>query len=581
MPLARVAASLIAPERLPRPDLALAPAEWSALVAGLVGNKVPLLAVEQRGGVPSEFLASEVWRARRDQERQEHDTVAQHYALVHRALAQAGIRDVLIKSVGLPPSLPYQSDNLDILVAEQEGPRARAVLLDHHYVELKNVEEPSKFLFRKFHAGRSVSAIHLHEFVGWGTGFMHDAEVLARARPAPDDPELWLPAPEDALLITMAHAFYEDKAVKLGDLWKVMWLLRAPLDWEAIARQAEQRGWLDGLWTCVQLWAGVEALLYGGHSFPQTVVDEAQRRASAADRGYVAQRLASAQAFPLDISFRLSKRHYYGKVLRDPALTGAERARDIWKHSWAGVERRLPFQAQRGFLLALSGVDGAGKSAQAELLAQALDVCALHHRTVWSRGASSPLADWVIGRVKPLLARGGRLDTTSDTREAKVARKAFWLQKPLLRLGWQVLVVTDLVLRYAWRIAPQLAQGRVVIADRYTYDALVELSVLTARPGLVWGWAARCLRGLSPRPSLVVLLQVSLPAALARKPEEQENFLALQALLFDDMADRWPLVCLDADCGLEAVSDELVHRVLTAYYARWSGIKGWSWKRGR
>ena len=580
--LSRVAARLLMPERSVPIAPALCPEQYAALVEGLIANKVPLLSLEHARAVEPGLFASEVFRAAQEAERLRWAGFREEYVIVHRVLQQAGIKDVLIKSIGLDPSLPYRSDNMDTMVRADQEPAAREALLSLGYIELRNVEEPSKFLFRKFRGGESVSAIHLHAFVGWGTGFMLDDEVLERARPADDDTEVWIPSPEDALLITMAHAFYEDKAVKLGDLWKVMLLLRTePLDWDALYRQTERRGWLEGFYTCMLLWAASEEALYGEHSFPEAEMARARRQAPAYCREAVAARTATLDRFPLGVSFRFSKRHYYGKVWRDPALSLSERIVDTWKHSWAGVARRLPFQAQRPVLVALSGVDGSGKTAQAALLARVLDTCALHHRTIWSRGASSPLADAVIKLCKPLVARGSALDTHSDTPDAKLARKSVWLRRPLLRAGWTTLVAVDLIWRYATRIMPQLLMGRVVIADRYTYDALVELSVLTDSACIADGALAWLLHRLCPRPRLAAYLRVSPEVAAARKPDEPGEHLEHQIVVFDRLAESWGMVSYDADDDLQGLSDDLVHRVLSDYYDGWRRLKGLSWKRGR
>ena len=578
--LARIAAKIISPARTV-PDLsALQPPDHEALLDGLADNKIPLLSLAGDQEAFQGFFGDAAFAVRLGQERERWAGFRREYVVVHQAFGRAGIRDVLIKSTGIAPSLPYKSDNMDTLVAERDGPRARELLLDLCYGELKNVEEPHKFLFRKFHGGRSVSAIHLHEFVGWGTGFMQDEGVLERARQSLDDEAVWIPSPEDALLITMAHAFYEDKAIKIGDLWKVVSVLRqGELDWDAICRQSASRGWRAGLQTCILLWAGAERTLYGDHSFPSHVVAAARRQAPEYCRSYVDERLSSATSFPLGISFRFSKRHYYGKVWRDPGTSPRQKVTDICKHSRAGVERRFLFQAQRGMLVSLSGIDGSGKSVQAELLAQALDTCAIHNRTVWSRAASSPLADAVIKLVKPLLARRSPLDTVSDTREAKVLRKGLWLQRPALRAGWTALVVLDLVLRYWGRVLWQLLQGRVVIADRYIYDALVELTVLVDRSVLAEGWAARVLRWLCPRPAHAILLTVSPEIALGRKPEEPQGFLECQALVFHRMARAWGMVPMSADGDLAELCDRIVYQVLTDYYSGWGRtIKGLSWK---
>jgi len=581
--LSRLAARMLMPGRAVPGAMTLPPNAYQETVDGLVANKVPLLSLNHARDIDPTFFVSEPFSTAHAAEQARWSGFRETYVAVHQVLAQSGIKDVLIKSIGLAPSLPYKSDNMDTMVRQDQGPAARQTLLSLGYIELRNVEEPHKFLFRKFHAGRSVSAIHLHEFVGWGTGFMRDEGVLERARPSQDDPEVWVPAAEDALLITMAHAFYEDKAIKLGDLWKVMLLLRGePLDWDSIYEQAHARGWLEGLHTCMLLWAAAEEALYGEHSFPERELSRARKEAPAYCLKAVKARTETIDRFPIGVSFRFSKRHYYGKVWRDPALSLGQRIEDTWKHSWAGVARRLPFQAQRPALIALCGVDGSGKTEQARLLAQVLDTCALHHRTVWSRGASSPLADAVIRLCKPLVARGSTMDTMSDSADAKLERKSAWLRRPVLRAGWKALVAVDLIWLYATHIVPQLVMGRIVIADRYVYDALVELSVLTDSGALAEGCYARILRLKCPRPSLAAYLRVTPEIAAARKPDEPAEYIERQVLMFDRMSAAWAMETYDADDDLFGLSNALVLRALGDYYRGWDRIKGLSpMRRGR
>ena len=142
-------------------------------------------------------------------------------------------------------------------------------------------------------------------------------------------------------------------------------------------------------------------------------------------------------------------------------------------------------------------------------------------------------------------------------------------------------MVLDLVLRYWGGVLRQMLQGRIVIADRYIYAALVELTVLADRSALAKGWAARVLRCLCPRPAHAILLTVSPEVALERKPEGPQGFLECQALVFDRMAPAWGMVTMSADGDLAELSDRIVYKVLTDYYAGWGRtVKGLSWKRG-
>lgn len=109
-------------------------------------------------------------------------SVRAEYREVKDALDSEGIAGAMIKSVGLAPSFPYRSDNLDVLYRPENVERIRAILCNLGYFELKNVEEPHKYLFRKFHAGRSVSAIHLHAHVGWMVSFLDEEALWQRCQ---------------------------------------------------------------------------------------------------------------------------------------------------------------------------------------------------------------------------------------------------------------------------------------------------------------------------------------------------------------------------------------------------------------
>ncbi len=570
--MARMVAHVIYPEREGEGLKAPEPNGYAALVDACQSNKVPLLSLKRNGQSLAPFYASEAFRRAEAEERAVWQQVRQEYLLVHQAFEATGIKHVLIKSVGLAPSFPYRSDNLDVLVPLEEGRRARRLLGEIGYVELKNIEEPHKFLFRKFHLGSTVCMVHLHEFVGWGTGFMDDANVLAAARPVADDDAILIPSREDGLMVIMAHAFYEDKEVKLGDLWKVMHILReGELDWERIYRQADHRGWRDGIYTCTWLWAELEKRLYGRHSFPPNVLSEAQARAPQDCRAYLQQRLAEPETrFPYRISFTFSKRLYYRKVYRDTFLSPDEKLTDALRHSLAGIKRRLPFKSQRPMLVTLSGIDGCGKTTYVDVLQKAFIECEINNVIVWSRGGSSRLTDRIIALAKPLLARrSGALDLASDSPRARVERKSAWLRRPIVRWGWAALVMADLVLQYWRRVAWPLARGRVVIGDRYTYDALIEMASLMGDAQFARSWAAKIFRWLCPRPKLAYWLDVSPFVAHERKPDEPLAFLQGQADLFRQTALLWQLRAVNVDRELATVADALTHEILRTYYRDW------------
>jgi dTMP kinase len=535
------------------------------------------------------------------------------YKVVHEALAAQGVSGVLIKSVGLEPSLPFKSDNLDVLYRPQDVERVRTTLCQLGYVELRNVEEPHKYLFRKFHAGRSVSAIHVHAHVGWMTSFLDEERLWQRCRPASDESWVTIPAPEDALLTTLAHWFYEDKRLSLQDLAKCAYCLRQGVDWDEVYRIATWRGWRDGFDVSLLLCSYQEKALYGQTLVPSSVLEEAWRRTPAwarlvlerymprAERGMGYRSRDSAKSAerssgergmeyraetPLPVPFLFSKAFSYAKLWRDPSRSAARRAKDLLVHTAYGTKLRLHIHSQPAMLVTFSGIDGCGKTTQARALQSAFETCLLRADYVWSRGGSARwialLNRWI--RRQPLSAQ-------TLNAEAKVQARRQQFRSPWKRLAWSWLTAGELLLEYTWRVTLPLLRGRVVICDRYLDDALADWSAYFGEATVEKRLAARVLHALTPRPSRAYWLDVPAEVAQSRSADGlPSHLLDAQSATYKRWADpgspvalRLPsahaLQRLDGSQGWEEISDQVVYAVLSAYFSDYWTLVNWLfWK---
>lgn len=540
-----------------------AQADVDALVACLRRNKVPLLTARRVrpdlavwGAPPiAEALAQE--QASLDRQRGE-------YVKVRDALASLGVPCALIKSAGIPPSFPYRSDNVDLLVPLELEQTAAKVLYGLGYVELRNIEEPRKFLFKRFVGGAEASAIHLHTQVGWGTGFLVDEWLWERVRPSPDDPDVSILGPEDEVLVTLAHAFYEDKEFKIWDIVKVRHCLsEAHFDWDYCARQAEERGWLRGLNVILGHVSRAEGMWFADARVPNAVPN----RMPPAPLPPV-----QVQTLPVRVGFVYSKRHYFAKVARDRRLSPTQKWDDAARHALAGVRRKLRVRSQRPMLVAISGVDGSGKTAHAEAVQAAFARCDIRARVVWTRGASSPLTDTLIRLGKRWLGGASAAPAMhgNDASDPWQRRAAFW-RRPVVRVVWPWVIALDLWRQYLTRVAWPLLCGWVVIADRYVADAQAEVAAYleAAGEGRV-PFALRLLERLSPRPAIAFLLDVPPDVAACRKAgQESEAFLARQAAWYRRLAQTRGWHVLDAAEPLDAIAGETVRLTLLRYYRRY------------
>jgi thymidylate kinase len=491
----------------------------AAVVKWCGRNKYPLMALA--AAAPAWLLETATFRDALIAERASYELQRDEYLAVRDAWLARGIPCVMIKSAGNAPSFPHTSDNIDILVPPTKGEAARDTLRELGYVELRHIEEPQKYLFRLFRSGQSVSAIHVHEQVGWLVGFMDEAALWSRRIVSGDDATVTIPSPEDAILINLAHACYENKLLRFNDCIRIRHALRArgaDFDWAYVERVAASRGWRDGLAFMFLVYDHLEPILFGDAQLPDAIRARFEQIA-AADR-YTQQRLAEIRALPeiglpLDLSYKYCKWLYYRKILGDPQMSRFRRWADVATTLRHGVRLKSGIRPQPGMAIAVSGPDGAGKTTHAQALVETLRFCGIKTDYVWNRGGSTGL----LKLVSRLRKRSQR-PSTVPVREDGVTRRQQQLRNPAVRVAWSWLVALDQVGTYLWRVHLPARFGRVVVADRYAYDTAVEMDATLPRDDRWSRLAIRAMLRLVPRPQAAFVLAVPQEVAAQRRRDE-------------------------------------------------------------
>ncbi len=214
-----------------------------------------------------------------------------------------------------------------------------------------------------------------------------------------------------------------------------------------------------------------------------------------------------------------------------------------------------------GRLIAISGVDCAGKSTQIELLLGALAARGERPVHVWYRPGYSPALDAARRLVRR--ARPGALPSPTDT-----AGHARAFGRPGVRRAWLAMAVTDTVAQYGVRVRAMRAAGRSVICDRYVDDALLDLQLRFPESVPAGGAIERGLRLASAAPDRSFLLWLSHDEMLRRMaiknepfpdpPERRDRrFRAYEALA---ASGRFEVV--DASRSIDDVHEAILRRVL-------------------
>jgi len=212
----------------------------------------------------------------------------------------------------------------------------------------------------------------------------------------------------------------------------------------------------------------------------------------------------------------------------------------------------LPTEGRDGKLIVIEGTDGCGRSTQALLLKEWLEVQGYAViDTGWTRSK-------LVGKA------------ITDAKEGH----------SLHRLTYCLMYATDLADRMEYQIIPALKSGFIVLADRYIYTALAR--------GVARGADREWLRdlfGFAVHPDLIFYLQLGVSDLVPRVLEAgkmnywesgldmnygddlYDSFLAYQSALieeFNRMSEEYTFHCVDAKQEPRAIQRQL-RRAVTSY----------------
>jgi dTMP kinase len=130
------------------------------------------------------------------------------------------------------------------------------------------------------------------------------------------------------------------------------------------------------------------------------------------------------------------------------------------------------------------------------------------------------------------------------------------------------LTALELLLQYARHVTLPLILGRVVICDRYIYDALADWAAYFGETAVEQRLAARVLRWLTPRPHISYWLDTPADMAQSRSAEPlPSDFLEAQTEVYRRMALQFGMQRVDGSQGAGETSDAIVYQVLSGYFS--------------
>lgn len=423
----------------------------------------------------------------------------------------SGILYLLFKSEHI---LEGQNKNMDVLLRTIQDYDGASRLLEQQGYVLYLDEKVEKYKkMYVFFDGKIVSAVHLHREISWhGVVVLDREKVFERAQGN-------VPSPEDSLLIHSAHALFENFTVQGGQRILLEKYRQEAKEGDYLRSQLSAFGWKNAF-----------------------------------------------DGFVQDFSPRswLVLQAYLGCLWKKPgnAVNSLVKV--------ARTIRRKTSLSRKGYLLALVGMNGSGKSTTQQALLQAYKPL-----TAFVSGQQSYYLGWkesFLGKLFSLLRgrKGKKLfDTVSEEKETV---KNFDLFQELLFLH----ISMSFFFRYLKDIYPHLRKNKLVVTDRYFYDLYGQYP---------YSEKSRVLNQLFrvfsfPEPNCLVLLDVDVDTAMkrdkggiAQRKVQPREKLSGQKRRYLEIARKHHALLLNAEDDFHKNISTLVQGTWKAYLRKNCGGK--------
>lgn len=251
--------------------------------------------------------------------------------------------------------------------------------------------------------------------------------------------------------------------------------------------------------------------------------------------------------------------------------------------AWRRVMR--PPAERGGFLIAFSGLDGAGKSSQAEALKDVLERLGyevalvwtrLEWTTLWEGGSALGKVAWPVRKAAGVAERLRRKDAPAASESVQTDWYTNVVDSPASRLrhrfgavndAWVAVVAATHARAQRAATAHHIRAGRAVICDRYTLDAAAFLRFRYGE-GRSFRRQIALVERLSPRPLRAYHVDVPAEVAHGRKAEQYSlDDLERQARLYREERDALEVMPVDGQRPREELCTEIALDV-------WNALRG-------
>ena len=168
-------------------------------------------------------------------------------------------------------------------------------------------------------------------------------------------------------------------------------------------------------------------------------------------------------------------------------------------------------------IIVFSGVDGAGKSTQIDLLTSFIKKSDLTVYSIWSRGGYTPGFEFFKKVLRATMGKKAIPSGKGSGREKAMSNS-------IVSRLWLMIAMLDLLILYAVIIRAKSFLGNVVICDRYLGDTFIDFSLNFPGSNFKNMWLWKLLVAISPKPDVSFLFILPVEESMRRSKLKNEPF---------------------------------------------------------
>lgn len=210
----------------------------------------------------------------------------------------------------------------------------------------------------------------------------------------------------------------------------------------------------------------------------------------------------------------------------------------------------------KGKLIVFSGLDGAGKSTQIEILVDYFCSKGRPPKFIWTRGGYTSLFNSLKNLLRKLLGKHipppGRNEKRKQVMHSKRVQKL-----------WLITALFDLLRVYTFQIRFWLWSAKIVICDRYLIDTLIDFKINFKNQNVERWFLYKLLLWASPQPDISFLMLIPVEEAIKRSEQKNEPFpdspeiLAKRLSMYKELLDDKNWTILDGLKSKEELTFEI------------------------